>query len=163
MAWHEVPQHTYTFSKRSSPCVCSVPAILQLQLIFSDSCPESLQTFILQSPSSWHTILETSTVHPLPSVCQPSRFLLNFCLSSQESCSTIPDPTLHSSLNPVMLYSQYAKFHRQRVEGVYFGRVTFSTMLSPPLFLIMYLPLFITTEHKADAFIKHLFKQQFPE
>lgn len=100
--------------------------------------------------------------------CTPSAICLSalkiptqFCLSSQESCSTIQDPTLHSSLNPAMLYSSYTTFHRQCVQGVYFGIMTFSTMLSPPLFLIMYLPLFITIEHKADAFMKHLFKQQF--
>lgn len=45
------------------------------------------------------------------------------------------------------------------MEGVYSGTTTFSTMLSPSLSLIMYLPLFITTEREADAFMKHLFKQ----
>lgn len=126
--------------------------------------------FLSWKPSNVHSAVTFLLAHHFRDIyCTPSAICLSalkiptqFCLSSQESCSRIQEPTLHSSLNPAMLYSLYTIFHTQCVEGMYFGIMTFSTMLSP-LFLIMYLPLFITTEHKADAFMKHLFKEQFPK
>lgn len=42
--------------------------------------------------------------------------------------------------------------------GLYFGIMIFSTVLSPSVFLIMYLPFLITTEYKVDTFMKHLFQ-----
>lgn len=127
--------------------------------------------FLSWKPANIHSAVTFFLAHNFRDIYStPSAICLSalkiptqFCLSPEASCSTIQDPTLHSPLNPVMLYSWYAIFHRQCVEGVYFGVMTFSTILSPPLFLIMYLPLFITTEHKADAFMKHLFKKQFPK
>lgn len=106
--------------------------------------------FLSWKPANIHSAVTFFLAHNFRDIyCTPSAICLSalkiptqFCLFSQESCSMTQDPTLHSSLNPVKLYSLYPIFHRQCVEGIYFGKMTFPTMLSPLLFLIMYLPLY---------------------
>lgn len=108
MAWNS-RAYLHLFQEIITSCLlCSCHLIASTDT--SDSCPESLGTFILQSPSSWHTILETSTAHPLPSVCQPWRFLLNFVFPHRKAALQLKilPLTLPWTLSCCTLRTQYS-------------------------------------------------------